>query len=394
MSALRAGAAPVARLAAGLAVASLACAGLTGSAWAQDVDGLVVRKGPLPGDQYLAGVTVDVHGRVDGDLAMLGVQAGLDGICTGDVLAAGAVVHVGGIVGDDVRVLGGQVTVQGSVGDGLPAAGGEILVTPNTAVGGRALLAGRRVLAHGDFHGGLLAAGEHVELRGDVRGGARILSDDVEVGPRARLDGDLVVVGRNPPRIADGARISGTVSVEAPPGSGGAGRLRAALGGAAMQVGMLLVVWAWLVLAPGLARRAAILEWRRTTFDVGIGVAVALGLPLAAALLAASVVGLPLAAGVLSVWGLALLLGWAATAACLGEWLRARLRPASGGLGPRLAFALVALLVIRAGVALPWVGWAVAAGALLAGTGAVARAVQEAHGTARLSRGRPGPGAA
>ncbi len=384
----------VARLAAGLAAVSLACAGVSGAASAQDVDGLVVRKGPLAGDQYLAGVTVDVHGRVDGDLAMLGVQAGLDGICTGDVLAAGAVVHVGGIVGDDVRVLGGQVTVQGSVGDGLLAAGGEILVTPNTIVGGRALVAGRRILAHGDFHGGLLAAGEHVELRGDVRRGARILSDDVEVGPRARIDGDLVVVGRNPPRIADGARISGKVSVEAPPGSAGTGRLRAILVAAAMQVGMLLVVWAWLVLAPGLARRAATLEWRRTSFDVGIGVAVALGLPLAAALLAASVVGLPLAAGVLSVWGLALLLGWAATAVCLGEWLRVRVRPASVGLGPRLAFAFLALLLLRAGVTLPWVGWAVAAGALLAGTGAVARAAQEAHGTARVSRGRPGPGAA
>ncbi|MEI7705244.1 MAG: hypothetical protein WCK73_11675, partial [Deltaproteobacteria bacterium] len=83
-----------------------------GAVPAQEVGELLVKKGVLAGDQYLAGGTVDVHGKVEGDLTMGALQAGLDGVVTGDLNAAGLDVHVGGIVGDDVRVLGGRVVVQ------------------------------------------------------------------------------------------------------------------------------------------------------------------------------------------------------------------------------------------------------------------------------------------
>jgi hypothetical protein len=92
-----------------------------------------------------------------------------------------------------------------------------------------------------------------------------------------------------------------------------------------------------------------------------------------------------------------LALGYATTGLCLGAWIRARVRgvgAAPARLGERLAFALLALVVLRAAAALPWVGPLVVAGALLAGTGAVARAVQEAHARSRVSRAPPGPAAA
>jgi cytoskeletal protein CcmA (bactofilin family) len=113
-------------LAAALAVSGPLVAG------AQEFQQLLVKKGTLKGDQYLAGGTVDVHGSVEGDLTMAGLQAGLDGTVTDDVNAVGLLVHVGGVVGDDVRALGGRVIVQGWVGDALLAAGGEIALTPSS----------------------------------------------------------------------------------------------------------------------------------------------------------------------------------------------------------------------------------------------------------------------
>ena len=375
-----------------------------GGASAGEFQELIVKKGLLRGDQYLAGGTVDVHGKVEGDLVMAAAQAGLDGIVTGDVAAIGALVHVGGVVGDDVRVLGGRVIVQGTVGDGLLAGGGEITLTPGTRVGGNAILGGRRVMDLGDVDGDLLAAGQYVEIAGDVRGRTTIRADEVVIGPKARLFGDLVVRSPNPPRIADGARIAGKVVLDEPPAPGFQQGLRGVAWAAALQIGLLLVAWAWMFFAPRLSREAAVLEWRKMGLVQGIGFAVVVGLPLVAVLLAITVVGIPVAIGVAAIWAVLLLAGYASTAICLGNWLRARRGGGEGGgrlggpsgarLGESLLWTLLALLLLRAAEAIPWIGPVVTAGAVFFGAGAVARAAQVAHWRGRVSRGPPGPAAA
>lgn len=375
-------------------LAALALCVAMGAA-AQEYRELNVKKGTLVGDQYLAGATVDVHGRVEGDLTMAGLQAGLDGTVSGDVNAAGFLVHVGGVVGDDVRALGGKVVVQGWVGDGLLVAGGEIALTRGTRVAGDAILGGRRIVDLGDVDGDLHAAGAYVEIGGDVAGATRIHSDEVVIGPKARLRGDLVVTGANPPRIAEGARIAGKVSVAAPGrrtlGAWAVAGARAAL----MQLGMLLLAWAWMALAPGLARDAAALEWRSPWFAETLGIAAVVGLPIASVLLALTVVGIPVAIGTASVWTLLVLAGYSSTALCLGSWMRGRVRPSPGDprLGERLLWTLVALFLLRGAAELPWVGWVVTVAAVLAGAGAVARAAQLARARGRVRPTTPGPAA-
>lgn len=362
---------------------------------AQEYRELNVKKGRLVGDQYLAGATVDVLGRVEGDLTMAGLQAGLDGTVSGDVNAAGFLVHVGGVVGDDARALGGKVIVEGSVGDGLLVAGGEIELTRGTRVGGDAILAGRRIVNLGDVDGDLDAAGSYVEIHGDVKGIARIHSDEVVIGPKARLLGDLVVTGANPPRIAEGARIAGKVTVAAPDRRTPGGWVVAGARAALMQIGMLLLAWAWMALAPGLARDAAALEWRSPWFAETLGIAAVVGLPIASVLLAISVVGIPVAIGTASLWTLLVLAGYSSTALCLGTWMRGRVRRSPGDprLGGRLLWTFLALLLLRAAAGLPWAGWVVTAAAVLAGAGAVARAAQLAHARGRVRPTTPGPAA-
>jgi cytoskeletal protein CcmA (bactofilin family) len=377
--------------AAWLAAALALCAPV--AALAQEYQELNVKKGRLVGDQILAGATVDVHGSVEGDLTMAALQAGLDGTVSGDVTAAGLLVHVGGVVVDDVRALGGRVIVQGWVGDGLLAAGGEISLMRGTRVGGNAILGARRIVDLGDVAGSLDAAGAYVEIDGDVAGAARIRSDDVVIGPRARIRGDLVVTGARPPRIADGAVVGGKVTVTAPSsrtlGEWGVAAARAAL----MQIGMLLLVWAWTAVAPALARDAAAMEWRSPWFAETLGIAAVFGLPLASVLLALTVVGIPVAIGMGSAWILLVLAGYSSTALCLGGWMRdrSRRRPGPQRRGERMLWVLAALLLLHLAGELPWVGWMVTLGAVLAGAGAVARAVQLAHARGRASRPPPGP---
>ncbi len=365
-------------------------------AGAQEFRELLVKKGLHTGDQYLAGSTVDVHGKVEGDLTMAALQAGLDGVVTGDFNAIGLLVHAGGVMGDDVRALGGKVVVEGWVVDAVLAAGGEVTLTRGTRVGGKAMLAGRRIVDRGDVVGSFDAVGGYVEIDGDVGGTVRIRSDEVVIGPRARLAGDLVVVGANPPRIADGAVVAGKVTVEAVRSAGPGAWFTGAARDALLQIGMLLLAWAWMALAPSLAREASRFEWRSPGRAEAMGIAAVFGLPVVAVLLAVTVVGIPVAIGVAAAWILLVLAGYSTTAICLGAWLRARVRGAPRGreFRERLLWTLAALLLLRGAAALPWIGWVVTLGAVLAGAGAVARAARAAHVRARLSRAPPGPAGA
>jgi uncharacterized membrane protein YedE/YeeE len=231
-----------------------------------------------------------------------------------------------------------------------------------------------------------------VEIAGDVRGRTTIRAEEVVIGPKARLYGDLVVRSPNPPRIADGARIAGRVVLDAPPAPSFAQRLGGVAWAAALQIGLLLVARAWMFFAPRLSREAAVLEWREMGLVLGIGVSVAFGLPLVAVLLAITVVGIPLAIGVAAIWAVLLLAGYVSTAICLGNWLRAR--RGGGRLGASLLWTLLALLLLRAAEAIPWIGPVVTVGAVLFGAGAVAHAAQVAHARGRVSGEPPGPAAA
>jgi len=103
-------------------------------------------------------------------------------------------------------------------------------------------------------------------------------------------------------------------------------------------------------------------------------------------------VGIPLALAAVATWGLAMLAGYASTAVCLGDGLRRRMGQGDDRLGPRLLGTAVALAALRALEAVPWLGVAVAAGALVLGAGAVGRAVQLAWARARAARGLPPAG--
>ncbi len=153
---------------------------------------------------------------------------------------------------------------------------------------------------------------------------------------------------------------------------------------------MLLLVSAWMALAPALARDAAAMEWRSPWFAETLGIAAVFGLPLASVLLALTVVGIPVAIAMGSAWILLVLTGYSSTAVCLGGWLRGRMRrwPDPPRQRERMLWTLAALLLLRIAGELPWVGWLVTVGAVLAGAGARWRA-RPAGPRARCAVHRP-----
>jgi hypothetical protein len=174
------------------------------------------------------------HGEViRGDLFITGEQVSVQGTVEGDLYAAGRQVIIEGEVSGDATVAGGGVRVSGSVGGGLRAAARDLAVAGR--VGGDAVLVGEKVAVseHGLIAQDLLFAAEEADLRGPVRGyalgarrkirvdaavggTARFGVEELVLGERAEIGGDLRYASGNEARMAEGARVAGEVTRTAP----------------------------------------------------------------------------------------------------------------------------------------------------------------------------------
>ncbi|HEY6004654.1 MAG TPA: hypothetical protein VIV57_17400 [Anaeromyxobacter sp.] len=358
-------------------------------------------------DVYLAGPEVDVTQDVPGDLVAAGgtVRAGasvaesailaggsvaIDGAVGDDVMAAGGDVVLRGHAGDDARLAGGTVRIAGRVDDDLTAAGGRVRVERDGVVGGRAFLAGGEIVVSGTV-GRLRATGERVTIEGTVRGDVDAKAGSLEIGPTARIAGDVRHRGPQAPRIDPAARIGGRVEHQ----PSGAPRRR------------VFSFIAWLLLLPALllTGAVAILVFPRFTpaaaeaigtdpwRSLGIGALVLLGAPLLVVALLVTAIGFPLGLVLLAGYLVALLVGYLVAALFLGAVVPERLRGrreaalSKGALVLRLLAALVVLGILRL---VPILGALVSLAALVFGLGGLS---VQLYRTYRGS-GRAQPGAA
>lgn len=246
--------------------------------------------------------------RVGGDASLSPAeQAGLAVVVQGDLVVEGIV--------RTVVVVNGEVTLTGATVDTLVVVNGDAIVGDGTVITGDVWLAG----------------------------------STLELSDLAQVDGEIR-------RDFEGAFVAGLWIFG----------LILAVGVAIAAVLLALAVAA---IAPNLARSAGTVI--RTDFGrvVVAGLVLWIALPIAAGLVAVTIIGLPAAFAVwFGVLPLVAVIGWVVAAIWLGELLVAR----EGGVGhPYLAAFLGALILIVAGL-VPFVGWLVGWLAGLLGSSALA----------------------
>jgi hypothetical protein len=199
---------------------------------------------------------------------------------------------------------------------------GRVVVAQNERVGDVVILNGDARI-NGRVDGSLYALNGNVVVAGSVKNDVTAFNGRVTVAGGARVGGD--VTSRESARISAGATVNGDVK--------SVGR-RYALG----QIGVVAIVLLWLaiglstlvfgVLLLLVAPRAAdaFADAGRTAVgaSIGLGIAAAIGIPIAGLVLLATVVGLPLGAVILLTLGFVYMLGYVASAFFLG---RVILRP-------------------------------------------------------------------
>lgn len=337
--------------------------------------------------------------QVGSDVYHAGGAVVLDETAEGDVFFAGEAVRIEAPVAGSAHLAGRRVTAEAPVQGSLYAAGMDVAVSAPVAgsaslagyevivgaeIGGSLRAMGRRVRVEARVGGGVLLAGQEVTLDAPVFGDAAIAADELVFGESARIDGRLVLYGEPEDATAVPARVVPLERIElrevgrsyreevearrAPVASAAGGYLA---GVAIVALCALLAA----SIAPygieGLRDSVAL----RPFGTLGLGFLALSALLGSAVMLALTIVGLLLVPAVLIAVLLAGFAGYVVAVYMLGagisEWWRRR-EPAS--LGQRALAALVGSALAALIFLLPFLGWFFMLGAILIGTGALARA--------------------
>jgi hypothetical protein len=295
-----------------------------------------------------------------------------------DATRIGALVEMRGHVDGDATLAGTAIAVEAEIEGDLVAVGFQIGVGGATKVARNVFLIGHTLAVGGEFAQRAWLTGIDVTADARVNGDLKIASaGPVRIGPNTRVGGTLTVWSPEPPEIHPTARIAGGVIHN--PG-GFANSLEALIGRIARLIYwtfwafVLLTGLALTVFAPGFTRASAD-SIRAKPLDVAAwGAGLMFGVPLAAFIMAVTLVGLPLAAALILLLLLFAALGYLIAAAALGG---AALRLAGADSARAIFWGMMAMAIGLAGLFaaghIPVLGDAIGFAAYLFGLGAFAR---------------------
>lgn len=334
------------------------------------------------GDHFAFGRTVEISGTINGDLYASGRQVIIDGTVNGDVLVAGGKVTLSGNVSQDVRVAGGQVTISGSIGRNLTVAAGQVELAPSTVLRGRLVAAGGNIDLSAPITGAVKIAAGTLIVANRIGGNVDAAVGTFRITSKADIRGDVNYWSRREAVISEGARISGKIVRNVPPKRP---RLFPAaffawLGFVSINFISTLILGLLSVrFLPRFHQSVVTALGERPWAALGIGFIAAVVLPVVCSLLFATVVAIPIALILLAAFFIVLY--WARIYAIgrIGEFILARLRPASG----RAAAFVLGLFVYYLLAIIPFIGWLVVPVVMLFGLGAELIARKQFYTTAR-----------
>jgi hypothetical protein len=300
---------------------------------------------------------------VEGSALVFGRRVEVTGTVLGDLIVAAATVTISGKVGGSVIGAGSLVTVNGEVGRNLAGFGANLAMGKTALINGNfAMFSGESVI-EGTVLRDLYSAGGAMDFRGSARN-LSFSGGQATLASTARVNGDFTarVQEEKNVRIDPAAVISGMKKIEKrPPQQSEYSRPRYYFWQVVRIITAfvtgLIVFW----LAPWLAatRVASGTDWLKAG---GLGFVALVTIPIAAIVVACTVVGLPLALSSVVVWLAALYLAKIIVAEFVGRALFKTSNAMS---------LLGGIVVVILAVNLPFVGGLINFLFLLLGIGAI-----------------------
>ena len=186
-----------------------------------DRDANIAEGETVDDDLYVGAGTVSIAGTVNGDASIGAGTVTVSGTVNGSLNAAGGTVDVLGEVTGAVRVTGGTVRILGAVGRDVVILGGTVSIEPGAEVGGDVAGAGGSLVVGGTVDGDLLAGAGTIEISGTVNGSVDVAVEQLLIGPRAVVGGDITYTSDSAAQVEDGAQVGGSVERRDPPEEAG-----------------------------------------------------------------------------------------------------------------------------------------------------------------------------
>lgn len=331
----------------------------------------------LDDDLYIAGGTVEVRGNVNGDVVAAGGTVGLFGPLSGGALVGGGTVTVGGPVGRSVRAAGGTVTLEGRTAADAVVAGGTISVEPGAVIGRDLVAAGGKLHVSGSVGRNALLSGGTIVISGRVGGDVDASAGEIILLPTGRIQGRLRYAADQGVEIQPGAQVAGGVErIPLPPAPQRIYPAAFGFFGRVLELLWLLAIGVVALLAAprGVTR---VVERVRTQFGPSLltGFVLMVVVPVAALVVAFTVVGIALSAIGVLLYLATLYAGQIFTAAWLGDRILHGVRRGPGATVSPYATLILGTIVLVVLVTVPFVGWLIRLVALAVGFGALWAAV-------------------
>lgn len=365
---------PLARVGAGIALGLFFCLGRPSIAQAAEVrteDGGTVKiaaSESIADTVFMSGNTVIVAGVVEGDVFAVADRVQITGTVRGNLYCAGETITIDGEVTRNVHTVGKDVEFNSKIGGSAFAAGQNVSFNETSRLLYDAYLAGESVRVKGQLDRGLYFAADRIQVSGSVQRAVRGYTGHFALGSGSSVGGDVdvTVPAKDAAEIDDGAAVKGATRIDVKVDEDRdflhAGFYLSAL---ARTLALLLIGFVLVTLFPSLLPRPP-----RTGLEVlrqmGIGFVVLIATPVAAVLVALTVIGIPVAVLVAMAYVVVVYLSTLTVAYFAGQRLP---MPKKGGvaLGTGLS-----LLVILLAVDLPLVGMGLNFLVRIFGTGCLA----------------------
>jgi cytoskeletal protein CcmA (bactofilin family) len=305
---------------------------------------------------FLAGKTAIVAGVVEGDVFAAAERVEITGTVHGNLYCGGESVTIAGEVEGNVHAAGKNLELDTKVDGSGFLAGQNVVLTEGSELSRGGYLAGESIRAKGKIGRDLYFAAKKMELSGSVERSVRGYGEQFALSSSGSVGGNVHVTlpAQNAAEIDDGAVVKGETIVEVETKHKRRAFLYPALVLAvlAKTLALLLIGLVLVTLFPSL-RPAAPQSSKEVLRDMGIGFVVLLATPVAALLIAFTLIGIPIAI----VLGIAYALLLYASTLVVGYFAGLRLFGRAEPSNRRLVFTTaLSLLVIFLVVEIPLVG--------------------------------------
>jgi cytoskeletal protein CcmA (bactofilin family) len=325
----------------------------------------------IKSDLFATSESIRVEGTVDGDFYAAGKQVEVSGHVTGDVICACQSLRISGQVDGNVRNASNNLTITGGVGRSVTSFTETFSLDHGAKIGYSLTSFSQTLTLDGNLGRDLLAYFHDGTIEGAIGGEMRAKGDSLNIGSSASIGGNARYEGRNPASVASGAKLASPLEYkklehrsESPRG-GGYYIWRLIWASAYLLFGLVLL---WVL--PQFSREAA-RNVENAGASVGLGVLVGCALPIAAIFACITVVGLFVGLSALFLWYGSLYFAQIIVGTAMGQWIMGR-TDESWPLVGRMA---VGVVLLRIGMAIPYLGGWLKLAVVLWGIGAISLAI-------------------